>query len=197
VRTAFDETFYGLGRPWQADLIYIALDIAVTLDIFSEIAAMLPFALVTDALQTRARHGGMARLFSGNSSAILGGHPMAGQSSSPALPPRTRHFPGTTLTRRIAEGEAIAMPDRKRTAGLRPCETPGTIGLRRVDRRSGHMLCGWTRSHLQQMAAGGAGVPSSYDRSTKQDCDTRGGLDCAIPVFAAGGKSVFEGRESC
>ncbi len=51
VRRAFDETFSGnLGRALEkADLIYIALPIAVTLDILSEIASHAPAsALVTD-----------------------------------------------------------------------------------------------------------------------------------------------------
>ena len=56
VRRAFDETLSGnLGPALEkADLIYIALPIAVTLDILREIASHAPAsALVTDACSTR------------------------------------------------------------------------------------------------------------------------------------------------
>src|SRR5258707_10729702 len=58
VRNAFDETFSGnLGLALaKADLIYIALPIAVTLDIFSEIARHAPtFPLVTYTCSTNLR----------------------------------------------------------------------------------------------------------------------------------------------
>src|SRR5207245_11729806 len=58
VRRAFDETLSGnLGLALEmADLIYIALPIAVTLDIFSEIASHAPAsASVTDACSTNHR----------------------------------------------------------------------------------------------------------------------------------------------
>src|SRR6266567_4397129 len=84
VRNVFDETFSGnLGLALalaKADLIYVALPIAVTLDLFSEIARQAPpSALVTDACSTKLRIMEEAgQLFGGNigGAIFLGGHPM-------------------------------------------------------------------------------------------------------------------------
>src|SRR3989475_11149594 len=85
VRRAFDETLSGnLGPALErADLIYIALPIAVTLDIFREIKSHAPAsALVTDACSTKQRvMEEAAQYFQGTtgSAIFLGGHPMAGK----------------------------------------------------------------------------------------------------------------------
>src|SRR5258708_25517321 len=92
VRNAFDETFSGnLGLALaKADLIYVALPIAVTMDLFSEIARQAPpSALVTDACSTKLRIMEEAgQLFGGNigGAIFLGGHPMAGKELSAAAP---------------------------------------------------------------------------------------------------------------
>src|SRR5258708_33281173 len=83
VRNAFDETFSGSLGPAlaKADLIYVALPIGVTLDLFSEIARQAPpSALVTDACSTKLRIMEEAgQLFGGNigGAIFLCGHPMA------------------------------------------------------------------------------------------------------------------------
>jgi len=70
VRNAFDETFSGSLGPAlaKADLIYVALPIGVTLDLFSDIARLAPpSALVTDACSTKLRIMEEAgQLFGGN-----------------------------------------------------------------------------------------------------------------------------------
>src|SRR5260370_1985338 len=98
VRNAFDETFSGSLGPAlaKADLIYIALPIAVTLDLFSEIARQAPpSALVTDACSTKLRIMEEAgQLFGGNigGAIFLGGHPMAGKKLSRIRAPRAVRF---------------------------------------------------------------------------------------------------------
>jgi prephenate dehydrogenase len=79
-----DEAFTGELAPSlrNADLIYIALPIGVTLDLLPEIARRAPaHALVTDACSTKVRIGQAAEeLFpSSNGPFFLGGHPMAGR----------------------------------------------------------------------------------------------------------------------
>jgi prephenate dehydrogenase len=81
---AFDESFSGeLALALRnADLIHIALPIAVTLDLLPEIARHAPsHALVTDACSTKVRITQAAdELFpSANGPFFLGGHPMAGR----------------------------------------------------------------------------------------------------------------------
>jgi len=83
-----DATFSGAIEPAirGADLIYLALPIGVTLDIFPEIAQnAAPHALVTDACSTKLRIcTAAAELFEEEESApiFLGGHPMAGRELS-------------------------------------------------------------------------------------------------------------------
>src|SRR5258708_1807722 len=158
VRNAFDETFSGnLGLALaKADLIYIALPIAVTLDIFSEIARHAPtFALVTDACSTKLRVMEESDpLFSGKSSAIfLGGHPMAGKELSGIAAADAELFQGHTYAL-IAEGEAIAMPtasEPRVSAFVKILEKIGAqplwIGARQHDYAVG------LASHLPQLAA--------------------------------------------
>jgi len=65
-----------------ADLIYVALPIAATLDILPEVAHhAAPHALVTDACSTKQRvtQEAAAHFPGGKSALFLGGHPMAGK----------------------------------------------------------------------------------------------------------------------
>jgi prephenate dehydrogenase len=81
---AFNETFSGELAPavQNADLIYIALPIAATIDLLPEIGRHAPpHALVTDACSTKVRVSqAAAELFPGEKGPLfLGGHPMAGR----------------------------------------------------------------------------------------------------------------------
>jgi prephenate dehydrogenase len=83
-RGALDESFSGDLAPalHNADLIYIALPIAATIDLLPEIARHAPsHALVTDACSTKVRIGQTAEeLFPDERGPFfLGGHPMAGR----------------------------------------------------------------------------------------------------------------------
>jgi prephenate dehydrogenase len=158
VRQAFDETFSGnLRLPLaKADLIYVALPISVTLDIFPEIARHASAsALVTDACSTKLRIMEEAlQLFSGNSGAIfLGGHPMAGKELSGIAAADADLFRGHSYAL-IAEGDAIATPtasDPRIAAFVKILEKIGAqplwIGARQHDYAVG------LASHLPQLAA--------------------------------------------
>jgi prephenate dehydrogenase len=81
---AFDETLTGDIAPAlrDADLIYVALPIGVTLDLLPELARVAPRkALITDACSTKLRITQAAReLFStADAPLFLPGHPMAGR----------------------------------------------------------------------------------------------------------------------
>lgn len=83
-RGAIDSPFYGeiQAALQNADLIYIALPIAATIDLLPEIVRYAPgHALVTDACSTKARITQAAEeVFSaGKGPLFLGGHPMAGK----------------------------------------------------------------------------------------------------------------------
>src|SRR5213080_1548362 len=83
-RGAVDEAFCGdLALALQnADLIYLALPIAATIDLLPEVARNAPsHALVTDACSTKVRIAqAAAELFSSEKGPLfLGGHPMAGR----------------------------------------------------------------------------------------------------------------------
>lgn len=83
-RNALDEMFTGDLAPTlrDADLIYIALPIGVTLDLLPDIARLAPkHALVTDACSTKLRIAQSAtENFSPPATALfLAGHPMAGR----------------------------------------------------------------------------------------------------------------------
>jgi prephenate dehydrogenase len=83
-RNALDAIFTGDLAPalQSADLIYIALPIAVTIDLLPEIARHAsPHALITDACSTKMRIVQSAAEFfpSSSSQIFLGGHPMAGK----------------------------------------------------------------------------------------------------------------------
>jgi len=86
-RGAVDEAFSGELAPalHNADLIYVALPIAATIDLLPEIARCAPaHALVTDACSTKVRIAqAAAELFAGEKGPLfLGGHPMAGRELS-------------------------------------------------------------------------------------------------------------------
>jgi prephenate dehydrogenase len=86
-RSVVDECFTGDVAPAlrNADLIYIALPIGVTLDLLPEIARLAPrHALVTDACSTKLRIAqSAAENFSSPAIALfLGGHPMAGRETA-------------------------------------------------------------------------------------------------------------------
>jgi prephenate dehydrogenase len=86
-RGAVDEAFCADLAPalQNADLIYLALPIAATIDLLPEIARHTPSrALVTDACSTKVRIAqAAAELFPGESGPLfLGGHPMAGRELS-------------------------------------------------------------------------------------------------------------------
>lgn len=83
----FGETFSGPLAPalQNADLIYIALPISVTIDLLPEIVRHAPaHALVTDACSTKLRISqAAAELFPAEHGPLfLGGHPMAGKELS-------------------------------------------------------------------------------------------------------------------
>lgn len=84
VQGAIDAPFYGDLAPavQNADLIYIALPIAATIDLLPDIARHVPpHALVTDACSTKVRITQAAEevLPAGKGPLFLGGHPMAGK----------------------------------------------------------------------------------------------------------------------
>jgi prephenate dehydrogenase len=86
-RGALDESFSGELAPalQNADLIYLALPIAATIDLLPEIARHAPtHALVTDACSTKVRIAQAAdELFPAEKGPLfLGGHPMAGRELS-------------------------------------------------------------------------------------------------------------------
>jgi prephenate dehydrogenase len=159
VRNVFDETFSGnLGLALaKADLIYVALPIAVTLDLFSEIARQAPpSALVTDACSTKLRIMEEAgQLFGGNigGAIFLGGHPMAGKELSGIAAADADLFRGHSYAL-IAAGEAIAMPtasEPRIAAFVKILEKIGAqplwIGVQQHDYAVG------LASHLPQLAA--------------------------------------------
>jgi prephenate dehydrogenase len=159
VRNAFDGTFSGSLGPAlaKADLIYIALPIGVTLDLFSEIARQAPpSALVTDACSTKLRIMEEAgQLFGGNidGAIFLGGHPMAGKELSGIAAADADLFRGHSYAL-IAAGEAIAAPtasEPRIAAFVKILEKIGAqplwIGAQQHDYGVG------LASHLPQLAA--------------------------------------------
>jgi prephenate dehydrogenase len=84
VSGAFHETFSGELGPLlrDADLVFLALPIGVTLDLLPEVARTArPHALITDACSTKLRIARAAEEIFGRANALLflGGHPMAGR----------------------------------------------------------------------------------------------------------------------
>jgi prephenate dehydrogenase len=114
-RRAVDKSFTGELAPAlrNADLIYIALPIAATLDLLPEIARHAPLhALVTDACSTKLRISqAAAELFPGDSGPLfLGGHPMAGRELSGFAHADADLFRNTTyaLVRESSNSDVVA-----------------------------------------------------------------------------------------
>jgi prephenate dehydrogenase len=123
-RNAVHESFSGDLAPAlrNADLVYIALPIAATLDLLPEIARHAPLhALVTDACSTKLRiTQAAAELFPGDSGPLfLAGHPMAGRELSGLAHADAELFRGTTYA---LIGEPAASSDLSRLP--RPVPTP-------------------------------------------------------------------------
>jgi prephenate dehydrogenase len=100
-RGAVDQVFSGNLAPalQDADLIYIALPIAATIDLLPEIARHAPaHALVTDAGSTKVRITQAAQeLFPAEKGPLfLGGHPMAGRELSGIAHADAELFRGNT-----------------------------------------------------------------------------------------------------
>jgi len=109
------ESFTGDLAPAlrNADLIYIALPIAATLDLLPEIARHAPLhALVTDACSTKLRITQAAsELFPGDSGPLfLAGHPMAGRELSGLAHADADLFRNTTyaLVRESSDSAVVA-----------------------------------------------------------------------------------------
>jgi prephenate dehydrogenase len=114
-RRVVDESFSGDLAPAlrNADLIYIALPIAATLDLLPEIARHAPLhALVTDACSTKLRiTQAAAEFFPGDSGPLfLAGHPMAGRELSGLAHADAELFRGTTyaLVRESSNSAVVA-----------------------------------------------------------------------------------------
>src|SRR6266852_6984620 len=112
-RGALDKSFSrDLGPALRdADLVYIALPISVTLDLLPEIARHVSLhALVTDTCSTKLRISeSAAGLFPGDGGPLfLGGHPMAGRELSGIAHADADLFRNTTYA---LIGESSATPD--------------------------------------------------------------------------------------
>src|SRR5258708_10309295 len=114
-RSAVHDSFSGDLAPAlrNADLIYIALPIAATLDLLPEIARHAPLhALVTDACSTKLRITQAAsELFPGDSGPLfLAGHPMAGRELSGLAHADADLFRNTTyaLVRESSDSAVVA-----------------------------------------------------------------------------------------
>jgi prephenate dehydrogenase len=124
-RRVVDESFSGELAPAlrNADLIYVALPIAATLDLLPEIARHAPLhALVTDACSTKLRIIQAAyELFPGDSGPLfLAGHPMAGRELSGLAHADADLFRGTTyaLVRESSDSSVSESSDSAVVAGL-------------------------------------------------------------------------------
>jgi prephenate dehydrogenase len=114
-RGAVYESFTGDLAPAlrNADLIYIALPIAATLDLLPEIARHAPLhALITDACSTKLRITQAAsELFPGDSGPLfLAGHPMAGRELSGLAHAEADLFRNTTYAL-VRESSDSLVPD--------------------------------------------------------------------------------------
>jgi prephenate dehydrogenase len=161
-RNVIDEAFTVDLAPAirAADLIYIALPIAVTIDLLPEIARHAPkHALVTDACSTKLRIAqAAAENFSPPATALfLGGHPMAGREVAgiaQADADLFRNAPYALVTDSPDSREASASPpdrDPRVSAFLKLLEKIGArplwLGAQQHDYAVGMV------SHLPQLAA--------------------------------------------
>ena len=152
-RGVVDESFSGDLAPAlrNADLIYIALPIAATLDLLPEIARRAPLhALVADACSTKLRiTQAAAELFPDNSGPLfLAGHPMAGRELSGLAHADAEMFRSTTYA---LIGASSAQTDPRVAAFLKLLEKIGAqplwLGAQQHDYAVGLV------SHLPQLAA--------------------------------------------
>jgi prephenate dehydrogenase len=150
---ALDEAFSGDLAPalQNADLIYIALPIAATLDLLPEIACHAPsHALVTDACSTKVRIvESAAKLYpAANGPLFLGGHPMAGRELSGIAYADAELFRGNTYA---LIGASSAKEDPRVSAFVKILEKIGArplwLGAQQHDYAVG------LASHLPQLAA--------------------------------------------
>ena len=152
-RTAIDKSFSGDLAPAleDADLVYIALPIAATIDLLPEIVRHSPaHTLVTDACSTKVRITQAAEeVFpAGKGPVFLGGHPMAGKELSGIAHADADLFRGSTYA---LIGAAPAQEDPRVSALVRILEKIGTrplwLGAPQHDYAVG------LASHLPQLAA--------------------------------------------
>jgi prephenate dehydrogenase len=162
-RGAIDEAYSGELSPalQNADLIYIALPIGVTLDLLPDIARHAPaHALVTDAGSTKLRiANAAAELFPGEGGPLfLGGHPMAGRELSGIAHAEADLFRNSTYALMGSAGEPH---DPRVSAFLKILEKLGAhplwLGAQQHDYAVG------LASHLPQLAAVALGS-FLYDR---------------------------------
>jgi prephenate dehydrogenase len=152
-RTIIDQAFSGKLAPAleNADLIYIALPIAATLDLLPEIVRHVPVhALVTDAGSTKSRIIQSAEeVFPAeNGPLFLGGHPMAGRELSGITHANADLFRGNTYA---LVGASSAQDDPRISAFVKILEKIGAhplwLGAPQHDYAVG------LSSHLPQLAA--------------------------------------------
>lgn len=152
-RGAIQERIHGDLGPAiaDADLIFIALPISVTIDLFPEIARhSAPRALVTDACSTKSRIvRAAAESFPAEAGPLfLGGHPMAGRELSGIRQADANLFHGATYALMGGPGEER---DPRITAFVRILEKLGArplwLGAQQHDAAVGMV------SHLPQLAA--------------------------------------------
>lgn len=152
-RGALDKSFSGDLAPAlrDADLVYIALPISVTIDLLPEIARHVPLhALVTDACSTKLRISETAAgLFPADGGPhFLGGHPMAGRELSGIAHADAELFRNTTYAL-IGEGSA---PRESRVAAfLKLLEKIGARPLWLGAQQHDYAVA--VVSHLPQLAA--------------------------------------------
>src|SRR5262249_40862970 len=152
-RAAIDQSFSGDLAPAlkNADLIYIALPIAATIDLLPEIARhSSAHALITDACSTKVRIAQAAEeAFSAdNGPLFLGGHPMAGKELSGIAHADADLFDGSTYA---LIGTSPAQQDLRVSAFVKILEKIGArplwLGAPQHDYAVG------LASHLPQLAA--------------------------------------------
>ena len=152
-RAAIDKSLSGDLAPalHDADLIYIALPIAATIDLLPEIARHAPsHALVTDACSTKVRVTQAAEevFAAGKGPVFLGGHPMAGKELSGIAHADADLFRANTYA---LIGAAAAQEDPRVSAFVKILEKTGArplwLGAPQHDYAVG------LASHLPQLAA--------------------------------------------
>jgi prephenate dehydrogenase len=152
-RGALDKSFTGELAPAlrDADLVYIALPISVTLDLLPDIARHVPLhALVSDACSTKLRISeSAAGVFPGDGGPLfLGGHPMAGRELSGIGHADAELFRDTTYAL-IGEGSAPREP--RVAAFLKLLEKIGARPLWLGAQQHDYAVA--VVSHLPQLAA--------------------------------------------